>query len=95
MVSRRAEPAWQRRPAALRAAGELGGAEVPPDEAVASLERLGFAVRARDAASVTVAVPSWRNDVAAGVVLDQASDLDAGRRNGPRAVREAVEAEAI
>ncbi len=27
----------------------LGGSDIPPDEAVASLERLGFAVRARDA----------------------------------------------
>ncbi|MDR3535319.1 MAG: phenylalanine--tRNA ligase subunit beta, partial [Acetobacteraceae bacterium] len=50
-----AEPAWQRH-ASLRferLAG-LGGADVPPDEAVASLERLGFDVVARDAASVTV-----------------------------------------
>jgi phenylalanyl-tRNA synthetase beta chain len=70
-------PAWQR-DATLRferLAG-LGGADVPPDEAVAALERLGFAVRSRDAARVTVAVPSWRNDVAAGIALDQGRDLD-------------------
>ncbi len=70
-----AEPAW-RRDATLRferIAG-LGGLDLPADEAVARLERLGFAVRARDAASVTVAVPSWRNDVAA--------DLSAYRAGG-------------
>lgn len=70
-------PAWPR-DATLRferLAG-LGGADVAPDEAVAALERLGFAVRGRDGASVTVAVPSWRNDVAAGVALDQGSELD-------------------
>ena len=50
VVADGAEPAW-RRDATLRFArlGELGGADMPPDEAVASLERLGFAVRARDA----------------------------------------------
>ncbi|MEN0075806.1 MAG: phenylalanine--tRNA ligase subunit beta [Paracraurococcus sp.] len=82
-------PAWQRS-ATLRferLAG-LGGAVVPPEEAVAILERLGFAVEQRDAAQVTVAVPSWRNDIAqAGAVgtgsvergLDQAATLPAAR----------------
>ncbi|NNM56541.1 phenylalanine--tRNA ligase subunit beta [Acidocella sp.] len=50
----------------------FGGSDIGPDEAVASLERLGFGVRARDAASVTLAVPSWRNDVAQPPALDQA-----------------------
>ncbi|MBV8612421.1 MAG: phenylalanine--tRNA ligase subunit beta, partial [Acetobacteraceae bacterium] len=54
----------------------LGGAEIPAGEAVGALERLGFAVRHRDKARVTVAVPSWRNDIAAGVALDQGGDLD-------------------
>ena len=54
----------------------LGGLDVPPGEAVASLERLGFVVRGRDAARVTVAVPSWRNDVAANIALDFAPGLD-------------------
>ncbi len=69
-------PAWQRT-ATLRferIAG-LGGSDIPPDEAVASLERLGFAVQSRDAARVTVAVPSWRNDIAAEIVLDQSEAL--------------------
>ena len=65
-----------RRHAAVRTriAG-LGGSDIGADEAVASLERLGFAVRARDAERVTVAVPSWRNDVAAPVALDLSPDL--------------------
>ncbi len=68
----------RRRTASLRFARlrDFGGAEVAADEAVGSLERLGFAVVARDAAAVTVAVPSWRNDVAQGGALDQAPDLD-------------------
>ncbi len=70
-------PPWQRS-ATLRFARlrGLGGADVPADEAVTSLERLGFAIESRDAARVTVAVPSWRNDVAAAGVLDQAPGLD-------------------
>ena len=46
--------------------------EVPifrPTRLWTSLERLGFAVRRRDAERVTVAVPSWRNDIAAPISL--------------------------
>jgi phenylalanyl-tRNA synthetase beta chain len=71
-------PAWQRT-ASLRferIAG-LGGSDIPADEAVASLERLGFAVQSRDAARVTLAVPSWRNDIAAPIALDQSETLQA------------------
>lgn len=70
-----AEPAWKRA-ATLRfdRVASYGGLDLPADEAVGRLERLGFAVQARDAASVTVAVPSWRNDVA--------SDLSAYRAGG-------------
>jgi phenylalanyl-tRNA synthetase beta chain len=53
---------------------DYGGLDLPAEESVARLGRLGFAVQARDAASVTVAVPSWRNDVA--------SDLSAYRAGG-------------
>ncbi len=72
-----APPAWQRS-ATLhfeRIAG-LGGSDIPSEEAIASLERLGFGVQHRDPASVTVAVPSWRNDVAAKIELAQAETLD-------------------
>jgi phenylalanyl-tRNA synthetase beta chain len=71
------QPAWQRN-ASLRferLAG-LGGADIPADEAVTSLERLGFTVQERDTQRVIVAVPSWRNDVAAPVSLEQAETLD-------------------
>ena len=91
-----AQPAWQR-DATLRFSriAAFGGSDIPADQAVDSLQRLGFAVRARDAEKVTVAVPSWRNDVAAPVVLDQAPDLDpAGRRRplrvAPRSSRNAT-----
>ncbi len=80
VVAAGAEPRWQRS-ARLRfeRLGALGGLDVPADEAVATLERLGFAVEAREKGAVTVAVPSWRNDIAAPIVLDQAPGLDAER----------------
>ena len=77
-VTKAGNPPFWKRSATLRferIAG-LGGSEIPPDEAVASLEHLGFAVQSRDATRVTVAVPSWRNDIAAPIVLDQAETLD-------------------
>ena len=76
MASAGAEPAWQR-DATMRFSRleTLGGVAVPDDEAVAALERLGFVVQARNAVRVTVAVPSWRNDVATAVMLDPAATL--------------------
>lgn len=80
VVSAGAEPAWQRTATLhFRKLAALGGVEVPAEEAVGALQRLGFAVRSRDDWGVTVAVPPWRNDVAAPVVLDPAVSLDAGR----------------
>ncbi len=68
-----ARPEWTRE-AVLRFARvkSFGGSEIGADEAVASLERLGFVVLARDAEHVRVAVPSWRNDIAQPPALDQA-----------------------
>jgi phenylalanyl-tRNA synthetase beta chain len=76
-VTAGSEPAWQRDATMRfsRIAG-LGGSDISADEAVASLERLGFVVKQRDADKVTVAVPSWRNDIAAVVALDLAPTLD-------------------
>jgi phenylalanyl-tRNA synthetase beta chain len=54
----------------------FGGADVPASEAVDSLQRLGFDVLEQTADAVTVSVPSWRNDVAAPVMLDQSPMLD-------------------
>ena len=94
VVSAGAEPTWQRQ-ATLRFARlvEFGGLDVPADEAVDSLQRLGFAVAARDAEKVTVHVPSWRNDVAGGTELDPAPDLPADRAARAAEGRDAVEAE--
>ncbi|HSU04463.1 MAG TPA: phenylalanine--tRNA ligase subunit beta, partial [Acetobacteraceae bacterium] len=77
VVEAGATPAWQRN-ATLRfeRLHGLGGTDVAADEAIAALERLGFAVESRDHARVTVSVPSWRNDVAAPTMLDQDADLD-------------------
>ncbi len=71
-----AQPEW-RREASMRFArlAGFGGSHIDPNEAVASLERLGFIVRQRDEKCVTVLVPTWRNDVAAPVALDQAPTL--------------------
>ncbi|UMM08767.1 phenylalanine--tRNA ligase subunit beta [Gluconobacter frateurii] len=54
----------------------LGGVQIPADDAVRSLEHLGFEVVERDDERATFAVPSWRNDVASGQVLAQAATLD-------------------
>jgi phenylalanyl-tRNA synthetase beta chain len=68
-----ARPVWNRE-ASLRFARlkTFGGSEIGAKEAVASLERLGFTVRKQNEISVTVAVPSWRNDIAQPSALDQA-----------------------
>ena len=87
------EPGWQRQ-ASLRFAriAGLGGLAVAPDEAVASLEHLGFALRSRDDAGAVFEVPSWRNDVAAPIAL---ALQPGGGRDEAEARRgvEAVEAE--
>ena len=95
VVSAGAEPQWQRS-ATLRferLAG-LGGAAIEPDAAASTLERLGFDIQARTAATVTVGVPSWRNDVAAPIVLDQAPGLDPVRAAEAAAGCAAIEPEA-
>ncbi|NKE48264.1 phenylalanine--tRNA ligase subunit beta [Roseomonas frigidaquae] len=75
-----AEPAWQRQ-ATLRFARvrDLGGLDLPEAEVVGRLERLGFTIAARDAAQVTVDVPSWRNDIAGPGALAQDPSLPADR----------------
>ena len=74
------EPAWQRQ-ASLRfeRLASYGGDDVAPDRAVEILQSLGFTVAARDAARVTVNVPSWRNDVAGKGALAQAPELSPER----------------
>ena len=88
------EPLW-RREATLRferLAG-LGGLAMEPDLAVARLEGLGFTVTRCDARRVTVAVPPWRNDIAAAIHLDQDPTLDPERARIAAEGCAAVEAE--
>jgi phenylalanyl-tRNA synthetase beta chain len=89
-----AQPAWQR-DATMRFAriAQFGGSDISADEAVASLERLGFGLRRRDAERVTVAVPSWRNDVAAPISLDQWPSLDPAKAAAAAEGCAAIEAE--
>jgi phenylalanyl-tRNA synthetase beta chain len=70
VVSAGEEPAWQRT-ASLRFAriAGLGGIDLPADEAVTVLEYLGFELQERDETQATFAVPSWRNDIAAPILL--------------------------
>jgi phenylalanyl-tRNA synthetase beta chain len=71
------EPAWQR-DATMRFGRikDFGGSGIDAEAAVDGLQRLGFTVRHRDDHQVTVAVPSWRNDIAGALALDQAPTLD-------------------
>jgi phenylalanyl-tRNA synthetase beta chain len=66
-------PAWNRT-ASLRFARlkSFGGSDIMPDEAVNSLERLGFTTLEHTPERASFAVPSWRNDVAQPPALDQA-----------------------
>ncbi|MCX7933582.1 MAG: phenylalanine--tRNA ligase subunit beta [Rhodovarius sp.] len=88
------EPAW-RREATLRFARvrELGGIDLPEEEVVGRLSRLGFAILARDRERVVVSVPSWRNDIAAAPHLDMAPGLDPARAARAAEGCAAVEAE--
>ncbi len=89
------EPDW-RRSATLRfeRLETLGGLAVPPGEATAALERLGFTVQAQDAERVTVAVPPWRNDIAGFGGLDQAPALLPERASAAAIGRDSAEPEA-
>ncbi|MDE1907259.1 MAG: phenylalanine--tRNA ligase subunit beta, partial [Rhodospirillales bacterium] len=73
----------------------FGGSDITAPETVASLERLGFTVAAEDAQSVTVNVPSWRNDVAQPQSLDQAPDLSGAQAAAEGAAEIEPEADLI
>jgi phenylalanyl-tRNA synthetase beta chain len=95
VASAGAEPAW-RRTASLRferIAG-LGGASVSPEQATGILERLGFAPAASlSNATITVDVPSWRNDIAGDPALDQSAALPADRATAAAEGAAAIEPE--
>ncbi|MBI4183509.1 MAG: phenylalanine--tRNA ligase subunit beta [Proteobacteria bacterium] len=65
IVAAGAEPDWRRtiafRPGRI---ATLGGAQVPEAEVVGILAALGFEVAGRASGTLSVAVPSWRGDVA-------------------------------
>jgi phenylalanyl-tRNA synthetase beta chain len=89
-----AEPAWARE-ATLRferIAG-LGGLALTAQEAEARLTRLGFCPVSRDADRITVAVPPWRNDIAAHGPLAQDAALPAERAKAAAEGCAAVEPE--
>ncbi|MDU7520250.1 MAG: phenylalanine--tRNA ligase subunit beta [Roseomonas mucosa] len=96
VVAAGAEPAW-RREASLRfeRIRGLGNSAITADEAVASLERLGFATVARDAESVTVAVPSWRNDIASSASAYRAGGTDLDQFAALAPERAALAAEGV
>lgn len=87
-------PPWQRE-AWLRfeRLETLGGASIAPQEATRILEHLGFEVREQEEGRACFAVPSWRNDVATGVMLDQAPHLDPQQAETAAASVQAIEAE--
>jgi phenylalanyl-tRNA synthetase beta chain len=79
-VSAGAEPGW-RRSATLRfdRLNGLAGTDVPSADAASILDQLGFKMQTRDEQQITVAVPPWRNDIAANTLLDTGGQVDAGR----------------
>ncbi len=95
VVSAGAEPDW-RRQASLRFSrlADLGGAAIDPEFAASALSGLGFGIISRDTARISVSVPSWRNDVAAGSPLDPAPTLDPRHAATAAEGRAAIEAEA-
>jgi len=94
VTSAGAIPVWQRE-AWLRfeRLSSLGGADIAEEEATRILEHLGFEVRERAEGRSCFAVPSWRNDVATGVQLDQAPHLDPDQAQSAASSVHAIEAE--
>jgi len=95
IVSAGEAPDWHR-DATLRfeRIAALGGVEIAPDDAVRSLEHLGFTVKARDEARAVFAVPSWRSDIASGGALSQAPTLSEEVAARARVHVDRIEAEA-
>jgi phenylalanyl-tRNA synthetase beta chain len=95
VVSAGAPPAWART-ATMRfeRLATLGGLAVPKQDAEDILDRLGFTTVARDPQFITVAVPPWRNDIAARTSLEQAATLPADVAARAAAGRDEAEPEA-
>jgi phenylalanyl-tRNA synthetase beta chain len=88
------EPAWQR-DAQMRFAriATFGGSSIRSNEAIDALLRLGFVKRQVDPGFLTVGVPSWRNDIAAPIHLDQSPSLDPAKAAKAAEGCAAIEAE--
>ena len=88
------EPDWQR-DAILRfeRLEALGGLAIDPAIASARLAALGFTPTDRNDTRITVAVPPWRNDIAARSTLEPASPLDAARTAALTEATATIEAE--
>jgi phenylalanyl-tRNA synthetase beta chain len=93
-VSAGAEPDW-RRTARMRfdRLRSFGGADVPRDEAERILRSLGFNLAGADDESITVHVPSWRNDIAPRGGLEQGPALAPERAAQARAGAAVIEPE--
>jgi phenylalanyl-tRNA synthetase beta chain len=93
-VSAGAEPDW-RRTARLRfdRLHSFGGADIPRDEAERILRSLGFNLAGADGESITVHVPSWRNDIAGRGGLEQGPALHPERAAQARAGAAVIEPE--
>lgn len=89
------EPEWQRK-ASLRFARlqNLAGIDLPPEDAISFLEKLGFILENRDEEQAIFSVPSWRNDIASGSILAQSSALDPQKAAKAASSVDACEAEA-
>ena len=90
-----AQPHWQRT-ATIRfdRLKTFGGLAIQADEATSALERLGFTQTARTPETLTVNVPSWRNDIAADTPLEPSADLPPERAAKAAAGRAIMEPEA-
>lgn len=76
VISAGAEPQWQR-DATLhyKRLESFGGKSVPKDQVKTILSSLGFVIKNETPESLTVAVPSWRNDIAMPLYMAQFSGL--------------------
>jgi phenylalanyl-tRNA synthetase beta chain len=88
------EPAWKRA-ATLRFArvADLGGLDLPRPEIERRLAALGFETLSQNSEQITVAVPSWRNDIAAFGALAQDASLAPERARAAAEGAAAIEPE--
>lgn len=88
------EPKWQR-DATLRYSSleNFGGLAVTPERVVNILTSLGFGVKDQNSQSVTVSVPSWRNDIVMPINMAQHSSIVADKADQLKEIAQAMEGE--